>query len=166
MSPLALGDTGTVETLRPEELTAEEKQQAEEAKDNPGVKPAEMPEGGMPMNGGPGAAGQGAGGGGPQGGGMPDAGTMEKFRQAQQDLMAKMTEEEKAKYTEQRQSDVVAAMQFLQQMSVKYEVELPSPGRATTRSYVTRHRLGRSRRPPTRSERRRRTRRTPAHPDR
>lgn len=128
-----LGDTGTVETLRPEELSAEEKQKAQDAKDNPGVTPAQLPEGGPGMAGSPGGMpGDGAGmqrGGQGMSGGMPDQATMDKLRKAQQELQAKMTDEEKAKFAELRQNgDMQGMMQYGQEMANKYGIEMPRFG--------------------------------------
>lgn len=108
-----LGDTGTVETLRPEELSAEEKLKAEEAKNNPAVKPAEMPQEGMSgqMMGAPadgqrgGAAGQG-------------------MMKVMQDLQAKATPEELEKlrgfFQEQ---DMAGGQAYLKELGEKYEID-------------------------------------------
>ena len=117
-----LGDTGTVETLRPEELTEEEKQQAEEAKDNPGVEPA--PDGAVPMEGG--APGQGMMPGGQngqamQGGQNPAA---EGAMRAMSQLREKATPEEQAKLREFFQNqDMAGGQAYLKELGEKYGID-------------------------------------------
>ncbi len=114
-----LGDTGTVETLRPEELTEEEKQKAEDAMDNPPVQPADLPPGMRPN--GEGFEGQGGDGqGGQRGGG--NAGM--------QQMMSNLTEEERTRLGELRQSgDTEGMMRYMQELAEKYGVEMPQMNR-------------------------------------
>src|SRR5690606_27095341 len=107
-----LGDTGTVETLRPEELPEEQKQMAEDAQDNPGGRPADMSGGGMGRRGMDermGANGEGMQRAGGNGGG-PDPAVRERMRRAQEELQAKMTDEEKARFAELQQAGDMRGM--------------------------------------------------------
>lgn len=108
-----LGDTGTVETLRPEELSDEEKQKAEEAKNNPGVKPAEMPQGAM-------------------NGQMTDAPAGEEragaagqaMMKVMQEIQAKATPEEQQKLREFFQNqDMAGGQAYLKELGEKYEID-------------------------------------------
>ncbi|MEM8872658.1 MAG: HlyD family efflux transporter periplasmic adaptor subunit [Planctomycetota bacterium] len=112
-----LDDTGTTGAIDADAIPAEQREAAEQAKSNPTAKPAESDEN---------ANAQQRGG---QRGGMPDADTMAKYRKAQQELEAKMTDEEKAEFKRLRDDrDFQGMMRYGQEMAKKYNVEMPSFG--------------------------------------
>ena len=124
-----LGETGTVESLRLEDVPDGKRDQADEAREtNP---PVRGPGGAGTDEGGEGREGRGQGergergGGGGGGGGGGNAAMMQAYQQIQ----AKATDDEKAKLTEYRDNQDFAGMQtYLRDLAEKYEITLPEPG--------------------------------------
>ena len=117
-----LESTGSVTTLKADDIPPEQKAKAVEAKDNPSAKSMVRPGGEAdPASGGQGGAGGGQGGAG--------GGTSPAMQKAYGDLRAKATEEEMTKLRELGQGgDRAAAVAYSRELMKKYGIEAPPSG--------------------------------------